>query len=433
MKLYHYLKCGCIRRPTLYQPPTKFRSGFRDPKPILRKFYAPHVVHVDRRIYRQALEETRSYFKDIFYNLRPYHFNDRLSDLDLQTSAGLFFKRLGKKTKHDVLHDEKSLRRLRYSVHRIKSGMDVEPAKYQSVVTVADSKFDIIKNVTKSRVIWVYPIEICAAENMFFAAIRDLLPSDWVPTPAKYHSRFCQRNSGSADFSNFDSTVPALVIRDAFRIVRSWFDFSTYAGGAIPYSRSSLERLWAFIVDYFIYTPHVLPDSTDVCRVKHHGVPSGSMFTNIIDTICSRLITTYLHRKLNCNATVTTYGDDVHFRDCTCQPSELETLADHDFSMRLRIEAPNEHGCLTYCKAECHKSKPYHDGIWYRNILNTCQQRYLGATAECLMYTEPTRIQLRALRYTVRAHPPNKTKWFVKWRQKFFEFWPKFNNSVSGL
>uniref|UniRef100_A0AB39BZR5 RNA-dependent RNA polymerase n=1 Tax=Apis mellifera associated partiti-like virus 2 TaxID=3119604 RepID=A0AB39BZR5_9VIRU len=431
--LYTYLKCGCIRQPTLYQKPTKFRSGFRDPRPILRKFYLPHDVHVDEKIYQQACHETESYFRDIFHSLRPYHFNDRLSDLDMKTSAGLFYRRLGYKTKHDVLHDDKGLRRLRYAVHRIKTGMDKEPAKYKTVVTVADAKYDAVACKTKARVVWVYPIEICAAENMFFAAIRDHLPDDWVPTPAKYHYRFCGRRSASADYSNFDSTVPSRIIRDAFRIIRSWFDFSRYNGGAIPYSATSLERLWAFLVEYFIYTPHLLPDSTDTIRVKYHGVPSGSMFTNVVDTICSRIITTYLHRVNHCKASVTTYGDDVHFRDCTCQPSKLETAADLAFGMKLKIMPGNEHGCLTYCKSECHKSKPYHEGIWYRNILNTCHKKFLGAVAECLMYTEPTRIQMRALRNVTRSHPPNKNEYFIKWRQKFFEFWPKFKNSVSGL
>ena len=86
----------------------------------------------------------------------------------------------------------------------------------------------------------------------------------------------------SLDYSSFDQTISSWLIRDAFDIIAS--AFTEYD-----------QELWNVVVNDFIHKNFVLPD-----RVIHSdkGVPSGSMFTQIVDSIVNMLvIKTYLNSK----------------------------------------------------------------------------------------------------------------------------------------
>ena len=149
---------------------------------------------------------------------------------------------------------------------------------------------------------------------------------------------------------------------------------------------------------------------------KQHGVPSGSMFTNIIDTIISKLVLTYLHRKSDCKGDSITYGDDAHSRNCTCSYSTIETLAKESFGMTIKIEKVNEHNCLTYCKAECHMGQPFHSGLWFSNILNCVPQKIRTQVAYCLRYMQPTRFQLKQLSklFPAKSTQLTKASWYAR-------------------
>lgn len=181
----------------------------------------------------------------------------------------------------------------------------------------------------------------------------------------------------------------------AFSIIRERFDFSRYNIRGRPFAKHSLDTLWNWLVTYFKETPHKVPQDNTL-RFKHHGVPSGSMFTNLVDSIISTICMKYLHTVNFCWADVRGYGDDVIARHCTCRNAYLESHAQEHLGMRLKVVPPNEHGCLTYCKAECHHGRPFHSGLWFRNILNCT--RHKAEAAECLMYAKPTRLQLKELK-----------------------------------
>lgn len=85
----------------------------------------------------------------------------------------------------------------------------------------------------------------------------------------------------SLDYSGYDQTVPAKVIHDVFKqIVRPMFP------------EESSDEL-KFIEYNFIHTQMILPGNMVV--VKHRGIPSGSLFTQIIGSLCNALIgLTYL-------------------------------------------------------------------------------------------------------------------------------------------
>lgn len=404
---HRFLHCGCYRLVRLGVSPTSYRAPRTGVAEAIRHFTKIRGSVPD---ISSVYDEVREYFHSIFKISNPYHFNDKISDLKKSTSPGLYYKSLGYKTKTDVLEDKKALNRLRFYCHLIKTGK-LRNARPITEMVAADAKYDVEKGRTKSRIIFVYPIEVCAIEQMFYAPFNDQLPNDWVPKPETHHHKFCGFNSISFDFSNFDRSVHRTLIYTAFSILRSLLDFSRYQGGAIPYKASNLSRLWGFIVNYFVNT--AFTDGMTLFT-KRHGVPSGSLFTNLIDTIISRLIITFLHRVSGCTSRVCTYGDDCHSIGCTCSKDHLirGALA---FGMTLKIEVPNEHGCLTYCKAECHNGVPFHNGLWYRNILNCCPPSIRGIVAYCMLYSEPTRDQAYDLLSMARLeydsiHPRLKNK-----------------------
>lgn len=89
----------------------------------------------------------------------------------------------------------------------------------------------------------------------------------------------------SLDYSRYDQSLPAWLIRDAFSLLKMCFSDT-------PRNRK-WDWLWEIVVNDFIDKSFVGPNGK--LYSAHDGVPSGSMFTQIIDTLCNLLmITTYL-------------------------------------------------------------------------------------------------------------------------------------------
>lgn len=73
------------------------------------------------------------------------------------------------------------------------------------------------------------------------------------------------------DWKGFDSSIPPFLIKQAFEIVWSTYQFET-EGHEIH-----MRKIFDYIVDYFIHTPIMLGNG-DLYK-KSHGIPSGSGFT----------------------------------------------------------------------------------------------------------------------------------------------------------
>lgn len=98
------------------------------------------------------------------------------------------------------------------------------------------------------------------------------------------------------DYSKFDKTIPAWLIRDCFRMIERhivWDKVQTnYTGELWSVNPAKSKARWKTLVNYFINTPIQLSNGERF--IKHGGVPSGSCFTNLIDTIVNAVVMRYL-------------------------------------------------------------------------------------------------------------------------------------------
>ena len=87
----------------------------------------------------------------------------------------------------------------------------------------------------------------------------------------------------SIDYSKYDQSIPAWLIHDAFDLIRAAFKNDKYFD----------EELFKIVRNDFIHKVFLDPTLGPV--ESHKGVPSGSMFTQIIDTLANILmIETYM-------------------------------------------------------------------------------------------------------------------------------------------
>jgi hypothetical protein len=124
---------------------------------------------------------------------------------------------------------------------------------------------------------------------------------------SSYHKRYAY----SLDMSQFDSSVSRYLIRIAFRILKTWFDPLEIE----PTTGKTIDEIFNVIEGYFVFTPIVMPDG-NLYRGKQHGVPSGSFFTQIIDSIVNVILCGAVshHFSLNVDkADILVLGDDLLF------------------------------------------------------------------------------------------------------------------------
>lgn len=141
----------------------------------------------------------------------------------------------------------------------------------------------------KTRLVWMYPYEMTLMEARFARPLIDTF-LDRRTTMAfgmtkveigalvdsiSFHSN---GRPVAMDYSKFDSSIPSYLIKQAFKILSTWFS---------PEDRK--EFGYEIVEKYFLHTPIVMPDG-NLYTGKKHGVPSGSYFTQMIDSIVNTIL-----------------------------------------------------------------------------------------------------------------------------------------------
>lgn len=142
----------------------------------------------------------------------------------------------------------------------------------------------------KTRLVWAAPLSTTIVGSCFSKPIQDRLarnrPYTWglhqyekSALIEELTSRY--RYVYSIDWSKFDSSVPAWLINDCFRAVRSCLDLD----------EMEEKAYWKYVND-FIHTRIVLPDG-GVYQV-HKGIPSGATFTSLIGSMANLYMLNYM-------------------------------------------------------------------------------------------------------------------------------------------
>lgn len=172
----------------------------------------------------------------------------------------------------------------------------------------------------KTRLVWGYPYAMTAIEGLIAKPLIEQF-KDSSTTPMAFgmstmklgsrlrvsarHNRYAY----SIDMSSFDASVSEFLIRRAFDILRTWYDLDQVE----PETGVTCREVFKVVEDYFIHTPIVMPDH-NVYYGKKHGVPSGSYFTQTIDSIANVIIagTISAHFKMYLSKTdLYVLGDDL--------------------------------------------------------------------------------------------------------------------------
>jgi len=239
---------------------------------------------------------------------------EALKTLHHSTGAGYSFH--GKR-KGEVL--DQILEKAKSIIIDAKSGVKIKPIP----CTLASRGHLRLRHERKRRVIFVYPAEIVLLEQMFVHPIYELLKSkeDCVMYFGKNViprlSRDSMTNYASGmhsvniDFSKFDTTVIEAMIAEAFSIIRDMIDFEHFKGKKIsPAEAKRWMRVLDLLEEFFTHTPVLTPDGK--LFWIDGSVPSGSGFTQLVDSIVAMIAARYVAGVTGCTIRhIKSLGDDV--------------------------------------------------------------------------------------------------------------------------
>lgn len=274
-----------------------------------------------RQMMKRAITEARGVFRTP-QKLEPLEWSEVGQHFRRDTSAGVSFP--GKK-KGDVM--ESIYAEGRWLGHRMKQGGKgrFDPRMVRMPPCLATQRGHLSPADTpKTRLAWIYPAEMLMVEGLYAPAMykqfqnmpdsplllgrsSHRLYSEWVSKRMP-----CERLYG-LDFSSFDTKVPAWLIRQAFNILHDNVDWLNWRGKpTTKRSRQKWRNVWDGMVWYFINTPILMPDGRMFRKLR--GVPSGSWWTQLVDSVVNWILVKYLTLCQGVNArNLKVLGDDSAF------------------------------------------------------------------------------------------------------------------------
>lgn len=135
----------------------------------------------------------------------------------------------------------------------------------------------------------------------------------------------------SVDYSSFDQTISDWLIEDAFKVVRASFVLT-----------AEQEKVFDNVVHRFIHKNFILSEG-----VMHSdkGVPSGSMFTQIIDSIVNVLVVNTYFNSIDHQCEMIAMGDDnAIFCEADVDIQHLATYIGKNFGLIIKTDDKSNEG-----------------------------------------------------------------------------------------
>nr|UYL95492.1 MAG: RNA-dependent RNA polymerase [Zhangzhou Parti tick virus 3] len=308
---------GFTRKPEgpqgMYRSLSKFSEGHNSFHDLNR---------VQRRAMQTAILKARKAFK-LPYKREPLDWHAVGEYMRRDTSAGVTF--MGKR-KGEVM--EEIYHEARWLGHRMKQGgrHRFNPKDVRFPPCIAGQRGGMSDaSDPKTRLVWVYPAEMLVVEGQYAPRMyHDYMADPLSPmlngkSAQKLYTEWCVGlREGELlyglDFSSFDTKVPAWLIHVAFDILKQNVDFETWHGESVSKrDRAKWNNVWNGMVWYFINTPMLMPDGR-MFR-KYRGVPSGSWWTQMVDSVVNYILVSYLTECQGVEARgLRVLGDDSAFR-----------------------------------------------------------------------------------------------------------------------
>jgi hypothetical protein len=165
------------------------------------------------------------------------------------------------------------------------------------------------KNEEEVRPVFAYPFSMTLLESQFFEAYQYEVMNHHNPyvggrSPTVLSGDISELRWKSShvmqlDYSGFDGSISKTLVSMGFGVIRNCFTLTEQE-----------ESDWEKVITYFLTAPWLLPDG-NLLIGRRHGVSSGSMFTQLIDSIVNCIVIEYV--RLKCNLTIPRYyvlGDD---------------------------------------------------------------------------------------------------------------------------
>lgn len=245
---------------------------------------------------------------------------------------------------------------------------------------------------SKTRLVFAYPMEMTLLEGMFAPQliewVKDRVDSvTYAEGPQevawKSNSVRLSRWVVETDFSSFDASISSRLIEDCFAVLATHFNL-----------KGQSAKAWERVVAYFVNTPIIMPDAG--VYMTEGGVPSGSWFTNLIDSMVNLLFIEYAAIRLEAKHTsCAVLGDDalIGFEE---KPS-LGQLSEIAQELALDVSAEKSRIVDNTLGASPGRlfERPYYlghfwlRGVWYRPVHVTLarllyHERFVGEDPDML-------------------------------------------------
>lgn len=234
------------------------------------------------------------------------------------------------------------------------------------------------KNEQVVRPVFGYPFSMTLIESRFFEPYQFEVIGHHNPyiggrtysaigsdiNELRWKSNLCY----TLDYSGFDGSISAKLISLAFKVIEANFDLSVQRD----------KDDWELVRKYFVTAPMLLPTGEMVIG-RRHGVPSGSMFTQLVDSIVNAIVIEYTKIRLGFQTSrYYVLGDDSIIGVCGLGPS----LAD----VKRVMEELGIHLNVDKSRVEKSSTKKQHflGHYWYQGVMS----REISETWEKLLCPE---------------------------------------------
>lgn len=207
----------------------------------------------------------------------------------------------------------------------------------------------------KTRLVWGYPYSMTVIEGIVAYPLIQVFKKGTTPMAfgmatgalgtklrvASYHKRYAY----SLDMSQFDATISSELIHIAFKILKTWYDLNEIE----PVSGKTVREIFNLIEYYFTHTTIVMPDGK-IYIGKDHGVPSGSYFTQMIDSVVNVIVCGMISSRFNLHVSkkeIFVLGDDLLF--WTNRVMDLDTIARYvNENLHLKLHGSEKSAVYRY-------------------------------------------------------------------------------------